>query len=96
MSFVFHPDAEAEFTHAIEYYEEAETGLGYDFATEVYGTIQLITSLPKAWPIMEDDIRRALVRRFPYGILYAEEASGIYIIAVMHLHRQPDYWKDRR
>ncbi len=37
-----------------------------------------------------------IVKRFPYGILYSEEESGIYIIAVMHLHRFPDYWKHRK
>jgi hypothetical protein len=39
MSFAFHPDAEAEFEEAIEYYEEIEQCLGYDFALEVYSAI---------------------------------------------------------
>jgi len=44
---------------------------------------------------MGGDIRRALVHRFPYGILYVPEQNQILIIAVMHLHRQPGYWQDR-
>lgn len=39
MSFTFHPEAEVEFNHAIEFYEEIEPGLGYDFAIEVYSAI---------------------------------------------------------
>ncbi len=97
MKFAFHPEAEIEFNEAIDYYEEIELGLGYDFAIEVFGTIQRCIFFPKAWAVIEGDIRRSLVKRFPYGILYSEENDNeIYIIAVMHLHRFPDYWKDRK
>ncbi|MBI1748241.1 MAG: type II toxin-antitoxin system RelE/ParE family toxin [Acidobacteria bacterium] len=95
MNYLFHPEAEVEFIEAIEYYEEKESGLGYDFAVEVYLTIERTVSFPKAWPVIEEDIRRSLVRRFPYGILYSEEKEGIYIVAIMHLHRDPEYWKHR-
>ena len=95
MKYSFHPEAESEFAQAIEYYEEKEEGLGYDFAVEIYSTIERTLAHPKAWPIMEGDIRRSLVRRFPYGILYAEEGEEIFIVGVMHLHRDPDYWKRR-
>ena len=73
MKYSFHPEAEKEFLNAIEYYEEREKTLGYDFAVEVYSTIERITNYPKAWPILSKNIRRALVRRYPYGILYAEK-----------------------
>jgi plasmid stabilization system protein ParE len=96
MNFTFHPQAEAEFNDAVKYYEEVEPGLGYDFATEVYATIQRSVIFPKAWPVIDGEIRRSLVNRFPYGILYAEENAGIAIVAVMHLHRHPNYWKHRK
>lgn len=96
MNFTFHTKAEVEFNDAVQYYEEVGPGLGYDFATEVYATIQRSTILPKAWPVIDGDIRRSLVNRFPYGILYAVENEGIAIVAVMHLHRHPDYWKHRK
>jgi len=95
MKFSFHPDAELEFTEAIDYYEDKEIGFGSDFAVEVYSAIERITARPKAWPIIEEDIRRSLVRRFPYGILYSEGKEEIFIVAVMHLHRDPGYWKHR-
>ncbi len=65
MKFKLHPYAEIELYEAIDYCEHAEPGLGRDFAEEIYSTIQRILLMPKAWPIIEDDIRRALVRRFP-------------------------------
>ena len=96
MSFSFHPEAEEEFNKAIEYYEDIEPGLGYDFALEVYSTIQRSVQFSKAWAVLEGEIRRSLVNRFPYGILYSKEQEGIFVVAVMNLHRKPDYWKNRK
>lgn len=95
MKFAFHPDAEAEFFDAIEYYESREPELGLDFAQEVQSAIRNILSFPRTWPVLEGEIRRCLVQRFPYGILYSVEPESIFIIAVMNLHREPGYWKDR-
>jgi toxin ParE1/3/4 len=95
MNFSFHPEADVELFEAIEYYEECEAGLGYDFSIELYSAIQNILDYPNAWPVLEDDIRQCLVNRFPYGILYSIEKDKIFILAVMHLHRSPGYWKDR-
>jgi hypothetical protein len=53
---------------------------------------------PEAWALLNKDARGTLVRRFPYGVLYSieeNEEKEIYILAVMNLHRDPDYWKDR-
>ena len=95
MRYGFHPEAEAEFVHAIDYYEGCNSGLGYDFAVEVHSTIESLLSFPNAWTILEDKIRRCQIRRFPYGIVYPQDGDFIFILAVMHLHRDPDYWKDR-
>jgi hypothetical protein len=95
MRYVFHPEANVEFDAAIDYYEDCELCLGYDFAVEVHSTLENILSFPKAWPILEDDIRRCQTRRFPYGIIYAINEDVIFVLAVMHLHRDPEYWKNR-
>ncbi len=95
MTFSFHPEAESEFREAIDYYEDRESGLGYDFSIEVFTTIQNIVNHPTAWPIIEEDMRRCLVNRFPYGVIYSIEQDKIFILAVMHLRRHPDYWKNR-
>ncbi len=96
MTFSFHPEAEQELNQAIDFYESITPGLGLDFAAEVFSAIQRAMDFPKAWSVLEGDIRRSLVRRFPYGILYSAEQEGIYILAVMHLHREPGYWKERK
>jgi len=57
MNFSFHPEAEAEFIEAIDYFEEKELGLGYDFAVEEYSAIERTLSFPKAWPVIEENIR---------------------------------------
>jgi toxin ParE1/3/4 len=95
MTFSFHPEAKDEFIDAVAYYEDCEVGLGFDLAREVYATIQNILDYPGIWPVIEDEIHRCLVHRFPYGVLYSIEPQGIFILAVMNLHRDPDYWKHR-
>ena len=96
MKFIFHPDAEEELNDTVDYYEQCETGLGEDFGAEVFAAIRNILSYPKSWPILDGDVRRCLTNRFPYGIIYSIEPEFIYVLAVMHLHRRPDYWKCRR
>lgn len=95
MTFSFHPEADAEFQEAVGYYEGCESGLGWDFALEVHAAIQRILSHPAAWPVLDGDVRRCLTNRFPFGVLYSVESDGVFILAVMHLHRNPDYWKKR-
>ena len=95
MNYSFHPEAEKEFLSAIDYYEEHKFGLGSEFAIEVYSTIENIISIPTAWPLLAFDMRRCLTQRFPYGIIYSIEEDNIFILAVMHLYREPDYWKSR-
>lgn len=97
MSFRLHSDAETELNEAIDYYESIEPSLGYDFATEIYAAIKRAEQYPEAWARLDGDVRRSLAHRFPYGVLYSSEESGeIYVLAVMHLHKEPDYWKKRK
>lgn len=95
MKYAFHPEAEEEFLDAVDYYEGREPGLGYDFAIEVRAAVENILNFPNAWTVLSDDIRQCQVRRFPYGIVYSRNREAILILAVMHLHRDPAYWKSR-
>ncbi|MGH7430173.1 MAG: type II toxin-antitoxin system RelE/ParE family toxin [Candidatus Methylomirabilaceae bacterium] len=92
---VFLPPAEEEMIAAACYYESQSKGLGTDFLAEVQRTLVTITAHPKAAPRVKKDIRRRLLRRFPFGVLYSIRDSEIVILAVMHLHRRPGYWQDR-
>lgn len=93
--FGFHEDAEKEFMAAIEFYENLQPGLGLRFAEEVYSTIDRICEHPYAWSRIDGKTRRCLTNKFPYGILYRIDENMIRIMAVMHLHRKPYYWKGR-
>ncbi len=95
MSVVFHPEVEDEFVDAISYYENCESGLGLDFSREVAVAIKNAVDYPGMWPMVEEQVHRCLVHRFPYGILYCIEPGAIHVLAVMNLRRDPDYWKHR-
>jgi hypothetical protein len=84
-------------TAAARYYQAQSTGLGTEFLAEGEGerTIAAIVSHPKAAPKVKPDIRRRLLKRFPFGILYATTVDEIVVLAVMHLRRRPGYWQDR-
>ncbi len=95
MSCLFHPEARAEYLRAVDYYEDCAAGVGVDFAAEVHDTIQRIVDFSDAWPELKDGIRRCMVSRFPFGVVYAAQGDDVLVLAVMHLHRRPGYWMDR-
>ena len=70
--------------------------MNFAFHPEAEEEFNEAIELPKAWAVVVDEIRRSLVRRFPYGVLYSEEQDRIFVVAVMNLHRSPDYWKHRK
>ena len=96
MNIEFNKIAIEELKIATDYYDQCREGLGLEFATEVQKTIQAISNYPKAWPIIDGDIRKCNLQKFPFGILYSIESDNcILIIAIMHLHQKPGYWKNR-
>ena len=96
MKFLFHPEAETEFLAAIDWYEKRSASLGADFAAEIHAAIQRAVAMPLTWPRVDADIRRVLAHRFPYGVLYAPRGKVVLVLAVMHLRRHPDYWRERK
>ena len=91
----FHPEAQDEFISAAQFYERQTEGLGLDFITTVQRTYERLLESPASGPPFGRRLRRLLVPKFPFGLLYRVEPERIYIIAVMHLHRQPGYWRSR-
>ncbi len=87
--------AKVELDDAVEYYNREKAGLGYEFLWEVFFALDRIKQFPQAWQVFYEDTRRFLLRRFPYGIVYLREADLIVVLAIAHLHRQPDYWIER-
>jgi plasmid stabilization system protein ParE len=95
MTYDFHPEARLEYRDAAAFYETCRSGLGAAFTIEVEAAIERIVKNPESWRVIEQDVRRCLTHTFPYGILYSIESNSILIVAVMHLHRQPGYWRER-
>lgn len=91
----FHRLAERELNEAASYYEGQKVGLGARFLAEVVRCIELLVEHPEAGPVILAPVRRRLVRRFPYGILYTVKPEGVRILAVMNLKRRPLYWVGR-
>ena len=96
MIVVFHPLAERELIEAAKFYETRAAGLGEDFVLQVERTLAGIVQKSKVGSILTRPIRRRLIPRFPFALLYqSEETQQITVIALMHLRRRPGYWKRR-
>ena len=95
MKVIFHPEAREEFIASVVYYEGCVAGLGTDFREEVLLAVQNALQHPDMWPDVGEGIRRCLVHRFPYAILYDATSTSFFIYAVMNLRRRPSYWKHR-
>jgi len=92
---IFHPLAKEEIRTAANYYDDNRRGLGDRFLDAIeHGMIQ-IQSNPFGWRKFRGEVRCYLVQKFPYGILYITDDAYIFIVAIMHLHRVPDYWIER-
>ena len=62
---------------------------------EVLSAADRIARFPEAWHLLGEGIRRRRLSGFPYGLIYSVDKGDILVLAVAHLHRRPDYWRDR-
>lgn len=90
-----HSRAAAEIETGREYYNEAQDGLGDEFAAAVEAGVGLIGKQPKAFSPYRKGYRKFLVDGFPYLIFYAEFDEFVWVAAVHHSSREPDTWMDR-
>jgi toxin ParE1/3/4 len=88
--------AEWELIQAARYYESEVPALGAGFLSEVQKAVAGIESHPQAASVVKEKIRRRIPGRFPYAIVYRVEPDEIIILAMIHLHRSPDYWHGRK
>lgn len=91
----FHPAAQDEFISAVQFYERQTEGLGREFLLTVQRTYERLLESPASGSPFGRRLRRVLVPKFPYGLVYRVEPERIYVGAVMHLHRRPGYWRSR-
>jgi len=87
--------AQIELDEAVEYYNIESPGLGNEFLSEVLAALDRIGEFPEAWHPCSKRTRRCRTCRFPYGVIYQIRETKILVVAIAHLHRNPDYWKER-
>ena len=91
----FHPEAQDEFISAAQFYERETAGLGLDFIATVQHAYERLPDFPTSGAPFGRRLRRLLVPKFPYSLLYRVEPERIYVVAVMHRHRRPGHWRSR-
>lgn len=94
-SISFHPLAERELNDTARYYDLESPRLKRVFLDAVQETCVSISEHPQSGTLIAGAIRRRLIRRFPYGLLYSVRPGAIRILAVMSLKRRPMYWVGR-
>jgi plasmid stabilization system protein ParE len=85
--------AERDLAEAAAYYDRQMPGLGAQFLNEAEAALNRIISLPGAWQPLSPNTRRCRLHRFPYGLVYSIRGDEILIVAVGHLHREPEHWR---
>lgn len=93
---VFRPQAQAELLAARDWYESRRAGLGADFGEAIDKAIQSIVERPLAYPCVHGEIRRVVLRRFPYGVFFRVLPDHVVILGVIHDRRHPQLWQSRR
>lgn len=91
----FFRPAQSEVDDAVAWYDSQSRSLGIHFLDDLDRTVRRIAAYPLSSAKIEGDLRRCLLSRFPYGIIYGIDAETVIVIAVAHLHREPRYWIDR-
>jgi plasmid stabilization system protein ParE len=96
MTVCWHDEAKVEFIEAAAYYEEQTENLGSRFGTALESAIARACSNPTTPRTFHTSFRKVGLNKFPYAAVYRLlDEDNLQIIAVMHLHRKPGYWKSR-
>ncbi len=91
----FHSEAEQEFVEAAAYYERNVTDLGERFGSEVHHAIERLLEYPELGFPIDADLRRLMLTRFPYFLIYSFTTDLLWVVAVAHARRRPGYWRSR-
>ena len=92
---VLRPSAAADVEDAWQWYEAQREGLGDEFLVVVEKTLESIAAYPESAPLVHRDVRRQLLRRFPYGLFYRIILGQVVVVACFHAKRNPRAWRSR-
>ena len=99
MNIRFLSEAEAEVEATAHWYEERCDGLGDRFLSELQDALRRIRLRPLEPQVLRQgkwDVRRRLLKHFPYAIVYQVREAEYLVVAVAHLARRPGYWRSRK
>jgi plasmid stabilization system protein ParE len=91
----FSPEAELEAHEAFVWYWQRNREVGERFEAELIEVLDRIAEAPEQGPEVERGVRRLLLHRFPYAVLYAIEPKRVLVLTVMHTRRRPGTWRGR-
>jgi plasmid stabilization system protein ParE len=91
----YHEAAEDELLNEIGYLELRANGLGRRFFEEIRRSEKLISQFPESAEEIRPGIRKRILRKFRYSLIYSIEEEGVLILAVAHHSRRPGYWLGR-
>jgi plasmid stabilization system protein ParE len=94
-SIQFHPAAQAEYEEALAWYHARSPVAAARFEAEIERTLDFIRTSADFCPKYDATHRYAMLRRFPYRLIFSAEGTAIQILAVVHAGRRPDYWRGR-
>jgi plasmid stabilization system protein ParE len=93
---IVRPEAEADLSEAYQWYEKRVAGLGEQFLLSLDATMASIEREPQLYPVVHKGIvRRALLRRFPFGVYFIDGERSVSVIGVVHAKRNPRVWRSR-
>lgn len=92
----FHDEARLELIEQVAYYEAAREGLGEAFNAEVEAVVEVVSRNPDSGLQYNFNTLRAVLKRFPFSVVYVVQSTEIVILAVAHFRKRPGYWRDRK
>jgi plasmid stabilization system protein ParE len=92
---VFRPEVREELDEAYTWYQNQQAGLGDELLDCVDEMLNRICQIPESYAVVHLDVRRAVLRRFPYAIYYRIVSSRIIVTAIFHSRRDPKSWQTR-
>ena len=92
---VFRPEVRDDLSNAYDWYEGQKFGLGEDFIGCIHELLSRVCMMPESYAIVYQDVRRAVIKRFPYAVYYRVISSRVVVTAIFHGRRDPKLWRSR-
>ena len=93
---IFRSEAELDLEDALRWYDQFDDDLPDQFLGALDDVLDEVQLYPRMYPVVDLDIRKAPLNRFPYGIFYIVYEDEIAVIGIVHDRRDPEVWMARR